>query len=198
MKKKILHFLTFIFVFCQSAICQNTQTSRLTNGIEDFTKFISSIDKSLVNLNEYEKIRKLYRSLGDILLDLQDIKKQKEKISTELNLAPDTSSFEFMDKNVLADVRVLGTSLHLLLSSLSDLQDALQENNLPDLGRIAQKLNVDASANDIRWVNIKKFTFGYGATLREVSYSKKVTDNACDSIVAVRGKILIVLETSHR
>ena len=199
MKNKLRVLLTtLIFAIGTPSVAQDTTISILTKSIKEFLGFVSSIDASLSSINDREKLKKLYRNLGDVLLDIQDVGSQKERIANELNANGYFSGNKYAtySRAIDKEIDVLILSINMLKASLKELSPFIAQIKRDDFLLSIDKISVYYSTNAPRWEGIKNAVYSNQQMIKEIELSKQINIAASESVSTIRSKILAQLSAN--
>lgn len=121
-------------VFCLLGLSlfaqQNTQSS-FSTGISNFLSWIENVDKTLNSIDDKEILRKAYRLLGDVNLDLDDIQTENYVFAVSINKSEiDRNDLQLQIKRITDDNSKLTLQLANLASLLNQSKINLTVNGL--------------------------------------------------------------------
>lgn len=195
---KTLIVLSLLLVGNSKLVAQDADKSDFTAGITSFISWISDIDRVLTSINDKEKLKKLSRHLGDVSLDIENIRDGKILLANEIakkdNLNDDT-----MIAQLDSQIREIQDDISDLLVALGKVKGLLNQTNQQEMDKIIEEIEAGFKfkkmvyLKDIRDYLFKK-NMSYDKIKQESELSKQIAENASVSIKTARQKILLQLQ----
>ncbi len=185
MKAKIAISILFLLITQFKSFAQDSSQSFLTKSILGVMSFIKEVDRSISEINDREELKKVYRILGDVTLDLQEVTIQKSKLGNQIVNKLDSPPTNEIQKEIDA----LIVNITFLRKSFMDLVPYVIQAHQDDLVSIVNSLDKVFEPNVSRWNSIKNFAFDKKQLLAEIEASNKLNRDAAIILNDIRKKI---------
>lgn len=186
MKVKIIISTLFLLIIQTRLFAQDSTQSFLTKSITGVMSFIQEIDRRISEIKDREQLKKVYRNLGDVSLDLQEVAIQKTRLGNQIVYkleSPPTNEIQKEIDNLIVNIE-------FLKKSFMNLVPYVIQANQDDLISVIDLLNKAFEPNMSRWQSIKNFAFDKKRLLAEIDASNKLNMEAAVIIKDMRKKII--------
>ncbi|WP_460218290.1 hypothetical protein [Psychroserpens sp. MEBiC05023] len=175
---------------------QHKDTTELTNVLTKFISWIEDIDDILMKIDDKEKLKRIYRKLGNASIDIDNIILEKEDLANKIMILDeitrkDINNLQPLVWNIIQDVEDLNINLN-------DLKMELSSTDQIEVDQIMGNVRISSNTNRILMLDdIQGFLFGYDNPLKELKktveesnlLSKNLMDMVQDAKTKIKSKI---------
>ena len=194
MKSKILFILTFLFITSFESNGQDTQKSDFMGGITSFINWISDIDKVINSIGEKEKLQKLNRKLGYIILDLGNIKDGKYFLAREITKIENLNDHTQLS-SLKSQTDQLKNDIEEFISNLDEIKGLINQTDQTHLDSIINKIRAGFKYQKLDYLKdltdyLYKKNMDYGKIKEESEEAKLIVEEAYNKIMSAQQKII--------
>jgi hypothetical protein len=197
MKNNIFTVLALFVLLCGRSFAQ-TPATEYTGGISELISWFSDIDKVLTKISDKEKLKRIYRQLGYVSEDIDNIALGKILLSSELSRLSISSS-ENSPEALTPKVDVIIQDINSLILNLEQIKSDVDRTDEQKVEEIIQKIRIafaDKKTNymkDIRR-SLKQKTVPIDKIKKEAELSSKLAEEASAKIRDAKIKIKASLD----
>jgi len=194
MKSKILFILTFLFIISFKSNGQDTQESDFMGGITSFINWISDIDKVINSIGEKEKLQKLNRKLGYIILDLGNIKDGKYFLAREIAKIENLNDHTEIS-SLKSQTDQLKNDIEEFISNLNEIKGLINQTDQTHLDSIINEIRAGFKYQKLDYLKdltdyLYKKNMDYGKIKEESEEAKLIVEEAYNKIMSAQQKII--------
>lgn len=166
----LLFFLTFQF----KSFSHDIDQSLFSKSITSLMSFVKELNNNLTEINDRENLKKLYRILGNITIELEKISTQKIIIGNKITKNPNYQPTEDVENQINELVK----NIKFLKQSFNELVPFIVQANQDDFIFTINTLDKRFEPNRDFWIEIKNYIYNQRQLQAEIKESVKLNNEA--------------------
>jgi hypothetical protein len=191
MKNKLIILVILVVLYTSQSFGQ--QPSEYTEGVSKLLTWFSDIDVVLTKISDKENLKKIYRQLGYVSEDIDNIALGKLLLAAELSKFSDSDEYTELNK-LKPQIDDILTDINKLLERLESIKSAVSQTDQTAVEQIIQTVRSGFMNKKLNYlIDIKAFLYGQNIALNKIKteaiQSKNIAESASIKIKEAKLKI---------